>query len=294
MIFLLGSILCSTFLTVAFKLCDRFGINKFQAILFNYLTCLITGSIVNNSLPSYGNDMSQPWFKWALVMGVGFVVSFNLIALTVQKSGLAIASVASKLSLVIPFVAAIFLYNESVSLIHIAGIVLAIIAVVFTLYTPLKDPAEKKGQTLRTATLILPLVVFLLTGFLDSLVKYVEQNFLDGYNNDEYLVMAFTSAFVGGMLVFLYRIARGGAGYQARAILAGIIIGIPNYFSIWCLVRVLKMFPGQSAVMLPVNNMGIVLVSAVMAGFVFKEHLRNINWIGIILSIISICLIAFG
>jgi drug/metabolite transporter (DMT)-like permease len=294
MIFLLGSILFSTFLTVAFKLCDRFGINKFQAIIFNYLVCLVTGSIVNNSLPSYTHNIGEPWFKWALVMGLGFVVSFNLIAITVERSGLAIASVASKLSLVIPFVVAIFLYSESVSIINIAGIILAVIAVIFTLYSPVNKPAGRTGSFSGIGTFVLPLVVFLLTGFLDSLVKYVEQNYLNGDNNNEYLVMAFTSAFLGGFMVFLYRLARGQASFELKAMLAGILIGIPNYFSIWCLVKVLKLFPGQSAEMLPVTNLGIVLTSALIAAFVFKEHLRRINWIGIILSIISICLIAFG
>jgi drug/metabolite transporter (DMT)-like permease len=293
MIFLLGSILFSTFLTVAFKICDRLGINKFQAIVFNYLTCLVTGSITNSSLPGYGKNIAEPWFKWALIMGVGFVISFNLIALTVQKRGLAVASVASKLSLVIPFVAAIFLYGEAVSVVSVTGIILALIAVVLTLYPPEKLAGAKR-QAAISATLVLPVVVFLLTGFLDSLVKYVEQNFLNNANNDEYLVMAFTAAFSGGIIALVYRLATGQTSFQYHALLAGLIIGIPNYFSIWCLVRVLKMFPGESAVILPITNMGIVLLSALVAAFVFKEHLKRINWIGIILSIISICLIAFG
>ena len=78
------------------------------------------------------------------------------------------------------------------------------------------------------------------------------------------------------------------------AILAGIIIGIPNYFSIWCLMKVLKLYYGHSSVVIPVNNMGIVLVSALVAGLVFKENIQRINWIGIILSILAICMIAFG
>jgi drug/metabolite transporter (DMT)-like permease len=293
MIFLLGSILFSTFLTVAFKICDRLEINKFQAIVFNYLTCLVTGSIINSSLPGYSKNIAEPWFKWALIMGVGFVVSFNLIALTVQKRGLAVASVASKLSLVIPFVAAIFLYGEAVSVISVTGIILALIAVMLTLYPPEKLAGAKREAVI-TGTLLLPVVVFFLTGCLDSLVKYLEQNFLNNANNDEYLVMAFTAAFSGGIIALVYRLAIGQTRFQYRALLAGLIIGIPNYFSIWCLVKVLKMFPGQSAVILPVTNMGIVLVSALVAAFVFKEHLKRINWIGIILSIISICLIAFG
>jgi len=292
MIFLIGSIICSTYLTIAFKLCDRFGINKFQAILFNYLTCVITGSFVNGAVPAFINNSKDPWFIWAVIMGFGFVLSFNLIALTVQKNGLAIASVASKLSLVIPFLAAYLLYAEPISLIQTGGLVLALIAVVFTLY-PQNSQAENQA-TLSGKMFFLPLVVFVLTGFLDSMVKYVEKNFLNGANNNEYLVMTFISAFLGGLILFIYHWIREGKRLEPLAIPAGILIGIPNYFSIWFLMKVLKMFPGKSAVILPVNNMGIVLLGAVVAGLIFKEHLRRINWMGIVIAILSICMIAFG
>jgi drug/metabolite transporter (DMT)-like permease len=76
--------------------------------------------------------------------------------------------------------------------------------------------------------------------------------------------------------------------------MAGILIGIPNYFSIWCLVRFLKQSPWESSASIPVNNMGIVLFSSVVAWLLFKERLSKINWAGIILSLVAIYLIAFG
>ncbi|RYF86152.1 MAG: EamA/RhaT family transporter, partial [Chitinophagaceae bacterium] len=115
MLFLLGSILLSGFLTIAFKLCDRYRIDKFQAIVCNYAVCTITGSLFSGSVPSFVEAAGAPWFKWSLLMGLFFIASFNLIALTVQKSGLAIAAVASKTSLVIPFIFSVLLYGEAVS-----------------------------------------------------------------------------------------------------------------------------------------------------------------------------------
>lgn len=294
MIFLIGSILFSAFLTIAFKLCDRYGINKFQAIVFNYFTCLVTGSVVNGDMPAYVQNLDAPWFKWALVMGVGFVVSFNLIALTVQKNGLAVASVASKLSLVIPFVASIFFYNENAGLYKVTGIFLALLAVFLTLYPSNTGKMGKADKKPGIKVIVLPLVVFLATGFLDALIKYVEQRFLTDAINNIYLTTAFTAAFVSGMAILSGGIITKKIKFQAKSVLAGVLIGIPNYFSIWCLMKVLKIYSGHSSVVIPVNNMGIVLVSALVAGFIFKEHLMRINWIGIILSILSICLIAFG
>ena len=82
--------------------------------------------------------------------------------------------------------------------------------------------------------------------------------------------------------------------FKVDQIIAGVCIGIPNYFSIWCLVHFLQDSPWETSASLPVNNMGIVLSSTLVAAIVFKEKLSVINWTGIALSAIAIYLIAFG
>ena len=92
----------------------------------------------------------------------------------------------------------------------------------------------------------------------------------------------------------IYQYVTGKQIFAIKNLLAGILIGIPNYFSIWCLVHFLKQSPWQSSASIPVNNMGIVLFSSVVAWVLFKERLSVINWLGIILSIVAIYFIAFG
>ncbi|MCK9404357.1 MAG: hypothetical protein M0Q26_13280 [Chitinophagaceae bacterium] len=70
MFYLLGSIILSSYLTLAFKVCERYHVNIFQAIVFNYVTCVVTGSLVNGSFPVNAEVIQTPWFKWACVMGV--------------------------------------------------------------------------------------------------------------------------------------------------------------------------------------------------------------------------------
>ena len=53
-------------------------------------------------------------------------------ALTAQKNGLSVASVASKMSVIIPILFGIYVYNESYRIIKIIGIILALIAVYLT------------------------------------------------------------------------------------------------------------------------------------------------------------------
>lgn len=293
MLFLIGSIILSSWLTLSFKLLERFRINTFQAIVFNYLTCVVTGSVVNGAFPVNTVTMQEPWFKWAMLMGAVFIVLFNVIAKTAQTMGVAIASVANKLSLVIPFLFSIVLYNEAATGLKIAGVLLALVAVVFTCW-PSADYKEPSGKVVKPAYFLLPLFLFVGSGLLDTMIKYVETTFVNNSNQNAYLISSFAAAATIGSIRLLIGFGSGSMKFEPKAVLAGIIIGVPNYFSIWCLMGVLKAYAGNSSAIIPINNMGIVLFSTLAAFLLFNEKLSKLNWIGIVLSIAAIALIAYG
>lgn len=293
MLYLIGSIVLTSYLTLSFKAVERFNIPLLQAIVFNYVFCVITGSVVNGSFPIGGGTPGQPWFPWALLMGAIFFSLFNVIGFTTQKIGVAVASVANKLSLVIPFVASIYLYNEPSTVLKVVGIVLALLAVVLTVLPSHGETASHKHLT-RALLFGLPAVIFVGSGALDTMIKYVEHSYINESNNNEYLITAFASAAIAGLLTLAFLLVSGRAKFDPRSIFAGLLIGVPNYFSIWCLLHVLKLYAGRSSAIIPINNMGIVLFSSVVAWLLFKEHLTRINWLGILLSLGAIALIAFG
>jgi drug/metabolite transporter (DMT)-like permease len=289
--YLAGSIILSSYLMLAFKACEKYNINIFQAIIFNYFTCVITGSIVNGSFPITAQSLTTPWFQWAAVMGVLFISIFNIIAITSQKNGIAVASVASKLSLIIPVLISIFLYNDTLSNLNIIGIVLALVAVVLTCYQP-SNVISKNNKSL--ATYALPLILFIGSGLLDALINHVQINHVNSSTQNAFLISGFFSAGTIGSIILIIGFITGKQIFNVKNLIAGIVIGIPNYFSIWCLVNYLKTSSLQSSASIPVNNMGIVLFSTIVAWIVFKEKLSTINWLGILLSVLAILLIAFG
>lgn len=288
--YLIGSIIFTSWLTLSFKVVQKFRLNNLQVIVFNYFTCVVTGSVIEGSFPVPTAITHQPWFPWALVMGTMFVLSFNLVAVTTQKSGVAVASVAYKLSLVIPFLFSIYLYNEKNSVLKTFGIIVALVSVILTCY----KPAENGNENKRKLNWFLPLVLFVASGLVDTMIKYVERSFLDDSNNNYYLITAFLAAALAGTLMLGVLLFRKKQRLSWTAVLVGIAIGIPNYLSIWCLIKVLKQFGENSSAIIPINNMGIVLFSAVVAYLLFKEKLSVLNWMGILLSLVAIALIAFG
>jgi drug/metabolite transporter (DMT)-like permease len=293
MFYLIGSIVLTSYLTLALKICEKYKVNIFQAIVFNYITCVITGSFVNGSFPVNAAAISTPWFRWACVMGVLFVSIFNVIGLTAQKISVAVASVANKLSLIIPVVLSVYLYGETVQGWKLAGVIFALIAVILTCYRTRATEA-KMGKAVRKWEYFLPFILFIGSGLLDALINHVQKLYVTEENKNAYLISGFLSAAVIGSVLLVIQYINGRQKFAFRHLAAGIIIGIPNYFSIWCLVRFLKQSPWQSSASIPVNNMGIVLFSSVAAWLLFRERLSRVNWAGIILSLIAIYLIAFG
>lgn len=292
MFFLLGSIVFTSYLTLSFKVLDRFRIPAFQAIVVNYCTCVVTGSVVNGSFPVNSSTFSEPWFKWALLMGSCFIVLFNIIAWTTRRIGVAVASVSNKLSLIIPAIFFIIVNGESVAWLKITGIILALVSVVLTCL-PQQAGAEG-GRKWDILSLLMPFILFLGSGVLDTVYKFVEGSYLNAGNLDAYLITGFSVAGVAGLLVWALQWAGGKQPFDKRSILAGICIGIPNYFSIWCLGKVYQLNLMESSAIIPVNNMGIVLFSSVVAWWLFKERLSGLNWLGIVLSLAAIAMIAFG
>jgi drug/metabolite transporter (DMT)-like permease len=289
--FLIASIILTAWLTIAFKIVGRLGISNLQAIVFNYTVCIITGTIVNGSFPVNSSLAKETWLPWALVMGCGFISLFNLAAYTVQKIGVAAATVAYKLSLVIPFVFSIYLYNEDATALKIAGVAVALLAVWLTTRSAEKNKNEQKVSWMVWA---MPLLLFVGSGLLDAMIKYVEQAFINPGNQDAYLITAFCVAASVGWLILFYLFSTGKQRFSVKALVAGICIGVPNYFSIWCLLGALKGYADNSSAIIPINNMGIVLFTALVAWFIFKEKLSATNWLGIALSLGAIALIAYG
>ncbi len=292
MIFLLGSVLLTSYLTLAFKICEKYDIDIFQAIVFNYITCVITGSWVNGSFPLSLHSLNTAWVQWGCIMGVLFISLFNLIGITTQKNGVAVATVANKLSLVIPVIMAVYLYGEVLGGVKIAGIFVALIAVVLTCY-------QSAGHVLHTENASgrmnygLPFILFFGSGMLDSIINHVQKKYLTEENGNSFLVTGFLSAaFIGAVILLLQYITRRRR-FAPRYLLAGILIGVPNYFSIWCFMKFLKISTFQSSINIPLNNMGIVLFSSIVAWILFKERLSFVNWVGILLSVTAIALIAF-
>src|SRR5690606_2669635 len=97
MTYLVLSILFATVLYVIFKLFTRFKINTLHAIVVNYFVAFTMGFTTSSVAISPAVIYQSPWFLGALVLGLLFIFIFNIMAVTAQRNGLSVVSVASKM-----------------------------------------------------------------------------------------------------------------------------------------------------------------------------------------------------
>ena len=288
MIYLLLSILASTFIFVVFKLFDRFKINTLQAIVVNYIVACISGLIAFDSAIKFSEIPNYDWFYYTIALGALFIVVFNLMAATTQKSGLSVVSVATKMSVVVPILFGLLYYKESLSFLKIVGIVFALLAVYMV------SIKSETGFKMDRRSLYLPMLVFLGSGVIDTSLKYLEEAFVAENDVPIFSATIFASAGVIGILTVFIMVIRGKLKLQLKNIVAGICLGIPNYFSIYFLVKALRTGLLDSSGIFTVNNVAIVMLSTLIGILLFTERLQKKNWIGIVFAILSILLIALG
>ena len=288
MIYLLFSILSATMIFVIFKLFSRYKINTLHAIVVNYIVACISGLIAFDGIIIAAEIPHFSWFYYTLGLGAFFIIVFNLMAITTQRCGLSVVSVATKMSLAIPIVFGLLYYKEQLGVFNGLGIVLALIAVY------LASVKTSNGPTVQKNYMVLPLLVFLGSGIIDASIKFLEESFVAENDVPLFSATIFGSAAGVGILVLVFQIINGKFKFQFKNIVGGILLGVPNYFSIYFLVKALRSGILESSGIFTVNNVGVVLISTFAGILIFKEKLLPKNWLGIILAILSIFFVALA
>ncbi len=288
MIYLLLSVASSTLLFVIFKLFKKYKINTLQAIVVNYITACATGVLNYNSPVNINYIINSDWFYGALILGFLFISVFNLMALTAQHNGLSVASVSSKMSVIIPVIFGIYAYKEGAGLQKVIGILIALIAVYLT---SIKTTSSQKGLS---KNLAFPFLLFFGSGIIDTAIKYLETTYVSKNGIPIFSATIFSFAATIGITILVIKAIKKQFHFNYKNIIGGIGLGIVNYYSIYYLLKALQYNGFESSTLFTVNNVAIVMASTLLGVLLFKEKISKVNWIGVALAIISIIMVTLA
>ena len=283
MIYLILAILFSTGVFVAMRLFEKFKLDNHQALMWNYVFATGTGFVVCEKFDTLLQLVAEPWFGLSFITGFWFIFTYLLMAASTQRSGVTVTSLSSKISVVLPILAGVIFFSESLNLVATIGIVLALVALVLVV-------GGKKDSGNVNKNWLLPILIFFGTGTGDILMKITEQQHTGG---DMGFMIAFIYfvALIFGIIIVVIDIIRGKSKWQWKNSIGGIMLGVINYFSTYCVYNAMRYF--DNVVLFPIYNIGVVSLTAVIGWLAFKEKLTWKNYLGLAIAIIAVILIAF-
>ncbi len=287
MIYLIGSIFLSAVLFVIFSNFKKYKVDLLQAIVVNYFVAAFCGFIMakfNGEIFSFTLIVNTEWFKFAFFIGALFISIFNLMGISSQKSGIAITSVANKMSVALTVAFGILILHEEITIWKLFGILLAAPALWLTLY--------RNNEANEKSSYWFPVILFFSSAVLDMTLGYSNVTFVSEKNAFTFTATLFSCAAIVGVVYLGILLLIGKTKFKIKSIVGGIILGVPNFASI--LFVFLGMYETQMpvSVFFPVMNIGVVVLTALFAVLFIRENLTKLNLIGILLSLISIALIS--
>tara|TARA_B100000780_G_C21067383_1_gene429291 strand:- start:211 stop:1086 length:876 start_codon:yes stop_codon:yes gene_type:complete len=288
MIYILLVIMATGGVFLTFRAFEKWGIDRFTAIVVNYGVASTLGWTLAGGVPMMKNASEMPWFFTTAVMGVGFLYLFNLMAKCTVELGVAVSSISSKLSLVIPVVVFLILDSNDVITFN-KGIALFLALAAIVLSSLGNDSQHHSNSKWAFA---LPIIIFTGSGAIDLVFAWFSSP--EFIPSTEY-AMAFTStpftvAFFLGSGIWLFQ--NGLSKKPAtKDLLAGVLLGVVNFGSLFFLLGAYGIPDIDKSVIIPVVNIGVVLFSTLSAVVIYKDRPSKIVWSGLVIGCLSIIIL---
>ena len=280
-------ILCTGGVFLTFRAFEQWGVNRYYAIVINYGVASTLGWTLSGGLPMMKTASDMPWFFLTMAMGLGFLFLFNLMAKCTAELGVAVSSIASKLSLVIPV--AIFLIIDPTDILTTKKLIALSLALVAILISSVGD--DSKHHSHSKWAFLLPIIIFVGSGAIDLVFAWFS-NSTDIPTTEHAMAFTsvpFTTAFVVGSVIVLFK--KNTSLPSRNDLLAGLLLGVINFGSLFFLIGAYSTPGIDKSVLIPGVNLGVVIFSTLAAVAIYKDRPSKITWSGLAIGCMSIAIL---
>jgi drug/metabolite transporter (DMT)-like permease len=285
MIYLIFSVITNAAIYWLFKYFERIEAKIFETIVFNYIIAFSCGIFfVPNVHDAFQSAMQFPiWSVAGLIMGSLFISVFYFMAITAKKSGIAMATLSSKMSLVLAVIVLAFLGEGEITLLKAIALLIAM----FGLYLFSVDRKSKLSKDM----LLYPVVLMLGSTSIDFSIAYF-QGFTTNQNElSLFTCMPFMGAGIIGISILIYKLVFRKEKFPLKEMGTGTLLGLVNYGSIFFLVELYHSGWMPESKILPVNNLLVLVIGSIGAVFIFKEKLNRRKIQGLVICLLSLILL---
>lgn len=273
---LVASISCSVAVSVLLKIARSRQIDVAQAIAFNYVMAVtLTVLLLDPDPQGFIHNPTTPY--WVVIaLGLLLPSIFLVMAKAVKHAGIVLSDAAQRLSLIIPLIAAVLIFGESLQGFKLLGILLGLAALwCLTLGSKQVDSSPHPHA------MHWLLGVWVGYGVIDVLFKQLAKS---GAAFSSSLLITFSLA---GVLLFIWLLSQK-VTWRLRNLYAGLLLGLLNFGNIYFYIRAHQQFPDNPTLVFSAMNIGVISVGTVIGAIAFKEKLSRSSLLGIGLAICAI------
>jgi drug/metabolite transporter (DMT)-like permease len=290
MFYLIAGVVANVLIFLAFRTFPIYKIDNLQAIVVNYFVCVITGLIFIDKLESLRSiDLTATWSWMAVFIGFLLVLGFYVATITAQQMGVSITSVASKMSMVFPILFSLLILkvdSKEFSILNYFGMTLAVLSIYLG---SLRSGTKEVINLSKASMFLLPFGVFVAGGLIDISINYSNHILINENNQEVFPIVLFGGAAVIGSFLLIFQKKK----LERRSLIGGLYLGIFNFLSLYFVLKALTAFQNNGAVFYPIYNVGIILLSSILAIIIFHERLSKINVLGLALSVLALFLLSY-
>jgi drug/metabolite transporter (DMT)-like permease len=282
MLSIIFSLICSVSVGVLLKIAKNHKVVLMQIIAWNYVIALLLTQMIFT--PDW-KSLSVSDFPIAVLSSLWILlpVVFLFQALSLKYVGIVKTDIAQRLSLFIPILASYFLFGETFSDYKIIGLIVAFVAIFFTL-----NKAEQSNIK-ESPKWQYPLLVLIGFGVIDVLFKKVAAFTAVPYTTS--LTVMFSGALIVTWGINFYQILSKKEVFQTSNIGWGVALGLLNFGNIYFYLKAHQELSENPSTVFATMNLGVIILGSLIGVFLFKEKLNKKNYFGIALALVAVVLI---
>lgn len=274
-IYLLTAISCSVLVAHLVRLSKEKCSSLFTVFFVNYGIAFAVAFYRSNSF-----NLEPFLIGIAFLTGAIFIGDFFLFAESVKSNGLGRSIVAMRVSLAIPVLGSVILFNEKIHFWSFLGL----LCIVICLYL-ISSSSEKKAANADKYAWFLILVLFTFSGIGDFSMKVAQSLGSQETDFDFFVSLIFGSAwFISLILMIIKRPV-----WNRKDVALGLILGIPNVgsslFLVWALQHI------DAVLVYPIVNSSVILFGSAVGHFFWKDKLTPKQGAGLGFAILAIVLL---
>ncbi len=278
MVSLVLTILCSSSIALILKHNDSKAGNALALLAGNYFIAAIVGFVLWITQPRPEFSAAAAFF--GVVMGALFVFSFFSFAKSVNAAGTALATVSSRLSVVISTFLSILFFGETPGMYQLAGYFFALLTLYF-FYLSLR---ESHGNSIKFSGYFYLTALTVGIGINDFSLKLFSVRRPES-EKELFLFFIFLSAFLYTSSILWFKKIK----LDSAVLWRGTILGVPNILSSFFMINALLVLP--ATVVYPLSNIGIIVLTLLAAYLIWKEKLNRQGILALLSGTVAIVLI---